>query len=91
MLVFSYEFSDIIFCQSSVISEAISGYGAQSFSLDSPRASLLFYLITCSSPHRTSKEGDILHSPRHLLLKLGADFNSHGSMFKAEIYHFLGC
>ena len=29
MLVFSYEFADIIFCESLIISEAISDYGAQ--------------------------------------------------------------
>ena len=41
--------------------------------------SLPFYLITCSSPHITSKDGDIL----------GADFTSHGLMFKAAIYQLL--
>ena len=90
MLVLSREFADIIFCESLVISEAISDYGAQEFTLHSPRASLPTYLITCSSPHRTSKDGDILHSPGHLILTLEADFTSHGSMFKAEIYQFLG-
>ena len=49
------------------------------------------FFITCSSPHRTSKVGDILHPPRHLLLTLGAEFSSHGLMFKSAIYHFLGC
>ena len=73
MLVSSYEFDDIIFCESLIIYEAISDYGAQAFSLHSPRASLPIYLITCSSPHRTSKDGDILHPPGHLLLTLGAD------------------
>ena len=53
-------------------------------------ASLPFYLITCSSPHKTSKDGDILHSSRHFLLTLGVDFNLDGLMFKAEIYQFLG-
>ena len=66
MLVFSYEFYDIIYCELLNIFEAISYYGAQSFSLHSPKDSLPIYLITCSSPHRTSKHGDILHSPRHL-------------------------
>ena len=51
MLVSSYEFADILFCKSLVIFEAISDYGAQEFSLNSPRASLAFYLITCLSPH----------------------------------------
>ena len=31
-----------------------------------------------------------MHSPGHLLLTLGADFTSHGLMFKAVIYHLLG-
>ena len=31
-----------------------------------------------------------MHPPRHLLLTLGADFTSHGLMFKAAIYQFLG-
>ena len=73
-----------------VIFEAISDYGAQSFTLHIPRASVPLYLIKCSSPHITSKDGDILQSPRHLLLTLGADFTSHGLMFKDEIYHLLG-
>ena len=47
--------------------------------------------MTCSSPHRTSKVADILHLPRHLILTLGADFNSHRLFFKASIYHFIGC
>ena len=89
MLLFSHEFVDIIFFGSLVIFEAISDYGAQAFDLHNPRASLPFYLITCSSPHRTSKDGDILHSPGHLLLTLGADFTSHGLTFKDEIYQFL--
>ena len=78
MLVFSHEFDDIIFCESLDILEDISDYGAQAFSLHGPRTFLPFYLITCSSPHNTSKDGDILHSPRHLLLTPGADFTSHG-------------
>ena len=32
-----------------------------------------------------------MHSPGHLILTLGADFTSHGLIFKAEIYHFIGC
>ena len=84
MLVLSYEFSNIIFCELLDIYEAISDYGAQAFALHSPRDSLL--LVTCSSPHRTSKEEDILHPLGHLLLKIGADFNTHGLLFKAEKY-----
>ena len=72
-----------------VIFEAILDYGAQAFSLDSPRASLP--LITCSSPHGTSKEEDILHPPGHLLLTLGADFTTHGLLFKAATYQLLDC
>ena len=90
MLFSSYEFADILICESLIISEAISDYGAQAFALHSPRASLPLYLITCSSPHRTSKDGDILHSPGHLLLTLGDDFTSHGLMFKDEIYQLFG-
>ena len=51
MSVFSHEFDDIIFCESLVIFEAISYYGAQAFSLHSPRASLptFFYHMLISS------------------------------------------
>ena len=91
MLVSSYEFVDIIFCESLVISEAISDYEAQAFALHSLGDSLPIYLITCSSPHKTSKDGDILHSPGHLILTLGDDFTSHVFMLKDSIYHFLGC
>ena len=91
MLVLSYEFADIRFCELLVISEEISVYGAQAFTLHSPRASLPIYLITGSSPYRTSKDGDFLHSPGHLLLTLGVDFTSLGLMFKAEIYQVIGC
>ena len=52
-------------------------------------ASLPFYFITCSSPHRTSKVGDFLHPPGHLLITLGDDFTTHGFLFMAETYHFL--
>ena len=89
VLVSSYEVADILFCESLDIFEAISDYGAQSFTLHSPMASLP--LITCSSPHRISKEGDILHRPGLLLLTLGADITTHGLMFKDDIYQFLGC
>ena len=89
MLFFSYEIADIIFFELLDIYEAISNYGAQTFALHSPRASLP--LVTCSSPHRTSKEGDILHLSGHFLLTLGADLNTHGFLFKAAIYHLLGC
>ena len=89
MLVFSYEIVYIRCCELLDIFEAISEYGAQAFALHSPRASLP--LVTCSSPHRTNKEGDILHLPGHLLLIIGDDFTTHGLMFKAAIYQFLGC
>ena len=89
MLVSSYEFADILICESLIISEAISEYGAQAFALHSPRDSLPIYLIT--SPHRTSKEGDIMHLPGHLLLTLGADFTTHGLLFKDTTYQFLEC
>ena len=51
----------------------------------------LLFFITRSSPHRTRKVGDILHPLGHFLLTLGDDFTSHGLMFKASIYQFLGC
>ena len=86
MLVFSHEFAIIIFCVSLLIFEAISDYGTQEFAIHSPMAPLPFYLITCSSPHRISKDGDILPSPGHFLLTLGDDVISHGLMFKATIY-----
>ena len=89
VLVSSYEVADILFCESLAISEAISYYGSQAFALQSPRASLP--LVTCSSPHRTSKEEDILHPLGHLLLKIGADFTTHGLLFKAATYQFLEC
>ena len=54
VLVSSYEVADSL-----AILEAISDYGAQAFTLNSPSASLP--LITCSSPHITSKEKDFLH------------------------------
>ena len=66
MLVISYEFVDIRFCEILVIYKAISDYGAQAFTLHSPRDSLPTFLITCSSPHKTSKVEDILHPPGHL-------------------------
>ena len=58
VLVSSYEVADILFCDSLAISKAISDYGSQEFTLHNPMASLPIYLITCSSPHRTSKDGD---------------------------------
>ena len=79
MLVSSYEFADIIFFELLVIFEAILDYGDQAFTLHSPRDSLP--LVTCSSPHRTSKEEDILHPPGHLLLTFGADFTTHSFLF----------
>ena len=89
MLVSYYEFSDIRFCELLVISEEISYYEAQSFTLHSPSASLP--LVPCSSPHRTSKEEGILHPPGYMLLTLRADFTTHGLLFKAETYQFLEC
>ena len=89
VLVYSYEVADILFCESLDIYEAISDYGAQAFALQSPRDSLP--LVTSSSPHRTSKEEDILHPLGHLLLRFGADFTSHGLLFKAATYQFLEC
>ena len=84
-----HQFVDIIFFGSLVIFKSIFDYGAQEFSLHSPKDSLPLYLITCSSPHRTSKDGDILHSLGHMLLTLGVDFTSHGLMLKASIYQFI--
>src|SRR5713226_3327668 len=84
VLVSSYEVADILLCDSLYISEAISDYGAQAFALNSPNASLP--LITCSSPHRTSKEENFLHPPGHLLLTLGAVITTHGFLFIATTY-----
>ena len=86
VLVSSYEVAYILLCDSLDISKSISYYGSQSFALHSPMASLPFYLITCSSPHISSKDGDILHSLGHLLLTLGDDFTSHGFTLNAAIY-----
>ena len=71
------------------LSEAISDYGAQSFALNGPSASLP--LITCSSPHITGKGEYFLHLPGHLLLTLGAVFTTHGFIFMDETYQFLEC
>ena len=87
---FPCEVVDIVFCESLVISEYIWDYGSQAFALHSSKASLPLYFITCSSPQRTSKDGDMLHSHGHLLLTIGADFTSNGLMFKAKIYQRLG-
>ena len=46
MSVFYHEFTDIKFYVSLDILEAISNYGAQSFTLHGPKTSLPFYLIT---------------------------------------------
>ena len=89
VLVSSYEVDDILFCESLDIYEAISDYGAQAFALQIPRDSLP--LVTSSSPHRTSKEEDILHLLGHLILIFGADFTTHGLLFKAETYQFIEC
>ena len=75
VLVSSYEIVDILFCNSLAISKYISDYGAQAFCLHSSRASLP--LVSCSSPHRTSKEEDILHLLGHFLLRIEADFTTH--------------
>ena len=75
--------------ESLYIFEAISDYGAQAFALNNASASLP--LITCSSPHKTSKEEDILYPLEHLLLTLGADFTTHGLLFMATTYRFLEC
>ena len=40
VLVSYYEVADILFCESLAIYESISYYGAQSFSLHTPKASL---------------------------------------------------
>ena len=87
VLVSSYEVANILLCDSLAISKDISDYGAQAFSLNSHSASLP--LITCSSPHRTSKEEDFLHPPGHLLLTLGDVLNTHGFLFMDGTYHFL--
>ena len=49
MLVLSYEFSDIRFCELLDIFEAISDYGAQEFTLHIPRASATFGHMLISS------------------------------------------
>ena len=85
VLISSYEFVDILLCDSLDIQD----YGAQSFTLNIPGASLP--LITCSSLHRTSKKEDILHLPEHLLLTLGDDITTHGFLFMAATYHFIEC
>ena len=89
VIVSSYEVADILLCDSLSISESISDYGAQAFALNSPSASLP--LITCSSPHRTSKEEDFLHPPGHLLLTLGDVITTHGLLFMDAKYQFLEC
>ena len=91
ILVLSYEFYNIIFCELLVIYEVISYYGAQSFSLHSPRASPHIHVITCSSPHRTSKVGDSLLPSGHLQLTLGDDFTTHGLLFMDATYQFIEC
>ena len=58
MSVLSYEVADIRFCELLVIAEAISDYGAQEFSLHSPRDSPPIHVIACPSPHRASKVRD---------------------------------
>ena len=70
MTVSSYEFFDIILCESLVIYKVISYYASQAFTLHSPMDYLPLYLITCSSPHKISKGGDILHPLGHMLIHL---------------------
>ena len=89
VLVSSYEVADILLCDSLSILEAISNYGAQAFTLNSPSASLP--VITCSSPHITSKEEDFLHPPGHLLLTLGDVLTTHVFLFMDVRYQFLEC
>ena len=72
MLVFSHEF-DIRFCEPLDILEDISYYGYQKLSLHGSNT-LPSYLITCSSPHSISKDGDIMHLPGHLVLAPRAYF-----------------
>ena len=86
MSFFSHEFADIILFVIGYFRIYISYYGAQSFTLHINRTSLPSYSITWSSPHITSKDGDILHLSRHLLLIVGADFTSHDSVFKDATY-----
>ena len=74
MSVSSYEFTDIKFCESLDILEAISDYGYKAFSLHGPRPPPPSYSITCSSPHNSSEDGDHLHSLGHLILTYGAKF-----------------
>ena len=38
---------------------------------------------------KTSKEEDILHPPGHLLLIVGADFTTHGLLFKLLVFQHL--
>ena len=51
MSVSSYEFSDINFCESLDILEAISDYGAQAFSLHGLRPPPPPYMTTCTLPY----------------------------------------
>ena len=51
MLVSSYEFANIKFCESFDILEAISYYGDQAFTIHCPMPPPPSYSITCSSPH----------------------------------------
>ena len=89
VLVSLYEVAYILLCDSLAISKAISDYGAQSFALNSPRASLP--LVTYLTPHRTSKEEYFMRPPGHLLLTLGAVFTTHGLLFMDATYKFLEC
>ena len=74
MSVSSYEFDDIIFFYFMDILKAISYYRAQEFTLHGPKPPPPSYLITCSSPHSASKDGDLLYSLGCFLLTFGGDF-----------------
>ena len=86
----SHEFTDVIDSESLDILEAIPYYLSQAFTLHGPRPPLPSYMITCTLPYSDNEIGDILHSLGHLLLALGDDFTSHGSMLKDETSQFLG-
>ena len=55
------------------------------------RVPSILYLWSQAHLLTTSKEEDILHPLGNLLLKIGADFTTHGFLFKAETYQFIEC
>ena len=79
MLVSSHEFVDMKYCDFMDILKVRLDYRDYTFYFLSLLSSP--HIITCSSP--LNKDGDLLHSIGHLLLTYGAEFTSHGSMFKA--------